>query len=279
MSDEKNTKIDLTKKLNNSQASISLKKRTLNLDKTLISLSKSSGIDLKGHRAKVAVDLDFSGSMKGLYASGKVQEAMSRLFPIALRFDDNGELDTWIFETGFHRLDAMNTDNHENYVKDCIIKKRYVYGGTNYAPVLQDNLQFYFNSEEKPTKDKQKSYGILSKIFKKKHEQEHEQIATLPKEENTMPVFVIFLTDGDNWDSEETDAIIRESAKKNIFIQFVGIGNSSFNYLKKLDDLKDRDCDNTGFIEVSSFDSLTDDELYSKLLEQYVQWLNVKGLK
>ena len=248
-------KIDLTKKLGNSAGAISLKKSTITLDKALINLSKSSGINLQGHRAKVAVDLDYSGSMRSLYRNGNVQKAINRLLPLALRFDDNGELDVWLFETGFRRMESMGIDNFESYVDEEIMSKNLHFGGTNYAPVLQDNKKFYCNGDKR---------GLSALINKHK--------------DNT-PAFVIFITDGDNFDKRDTNNIITELAKENVFIQFVGIGNDDFSYLKRLDDLKGRECDNTGFIKVSDFDSLSDDELYNELLVQYVDWLKVKGLQ
>ena len=263
-------KIDLTKRLGNSTAAISLKKNTISLDKTLVNLSKTSGINLQDHRARVAVDLDFSGSMNYMYSNGDVQRAVTRLFPLALRFDDNGELDSWIFENGYHHVEGMTLENFENYIKKCILDKGYDYGGTNYAPVIKDNLDFYFGGSEQKSEKK----GFFSKLFGAK-----DTVEKAPDESSNYPVFVIFITDGDNFDKRETNEIIRKASKENIFIQFVGIGDGSFNYLTQLDDLDGRECDNTGFMRVAVFDKMTDDELYSNLLDQYVKWLNVKGLR
>lgn len=250
-----NGKIDLTKKLGNSAGAISLKKNTISLDKTLVSLSKSSGINLQGHRAKVAVDLDYSGSMRSLYKNGNVQRAINRLLPLALRFDDNGELDVWLFETGFKRMESMGIDNFESYVDEEIMSKNLHFGGTNYAPVLKDNKKFYCDGDRS---------GFSALIQKNK---------------DKTPAFVIFITDGDNFDKRDTNAIITELSKENVFVQFVGIGDEDFAYLKRLDDLKGRECDNTGFIKVADFDKMSDDELYNELLVQYVDWLKVKGLQ
>ena len=265
----KSTKIDLTKRLGNSTGAIQLKKNTVNLDKKLIELSKKSGINLQAHRAKVGIDIDFSGSMASLFKSGNVQRAISRLLPLALRFDDNGELDAWIFEDGYNRLESMNIDNFEKYVNNEILAKGYKFGSTRYAPVIRDNLNFYFSKPEEKRESK-----FLSKIFGSK---EKDNKPSLTKDD--LPVFIIFITDGENFDKMATDDIIRESSKENIFIQFVGIGQENFKYLQKLDSLDGRECDNTAFIKVDDFDSLSDDELYSKMLEQYVEWIKVKGIR
>ena len=93
-------------------------------------------------------------------------------------------------------------------------------------------------------------------------------------EPSTIPAFVIFITDGENSDASRTDRIIRELSNYNMFVQFIGIGNSSFNYLEKLDKLDGRKTDNTGFITVSDMNEMTDEQLYTEILRQYKDWLN-----
>ena len=114
-------------------------------------------------------------------------------------------------------------------------------GGTNYAPVLREMVYYYKDVEP-----------------------------------STIPAFIIFITDGDNWDKAETNEIIRELSTYNIFVQFVGIGDEKFDYLKSLDDMKGRKNDNTGFIAVKDMCKMTDEELYTELLRQYKDWLNKK---
>ena len=224
-------------------SSISLEKSIISLDKTLITLEKKSGFSFNGHRAKVAVAMDYSGSMGSLYRSGAVQDVLTRLMPLALKFDDNGELDVWLFDDGFRRMPSMEMSNYANYVEDEIRSKGYHMGGTNYAPVLQDMLKKYFKEDIMSAKD---------------------------------PTFVIFITDGANADKSATDAVIRESSNKNMFVQFVGIGGASFPYLEKLDDLTGRAVDNTGFIKVSDMSRLSDEQLFELLLDQYPDWLKNK---
>lgn len=239
------TKIDFTKKIQNTEAGLNLKKSVVNLDKCLVNLSKSTGINLGEHKARVAAVVDFSGSMRTLYNNGSVQRALNRLVPLALRFDDNGELDVWLFHSGHKRLEGMDVSNFENYTKETILGSGERFGTTKYAPVLEDVYSKYIREE--PSK---------------------------------YPAFVIFITDGANDDKRQTDSIIRELSKFPIFVQFVGLGqDDEFVYLKKLDDLTGRAVDNTGFIEVASFDRMSDDQLYKELLEQYVDWLKALGLK
>lgn len=239
--------IDLTKDIPNTTSGISLRKSVISLDKSLVDLTKKSGINFGEHRAKVAVVMDYSGSMSELYRTGAVQNLLTRLMPLALRFDDNGELDVWLFTGTYKRLsESMDLHNFETYVKKVAEKSGFRMGGTSYAPVLKDVLHKYF-VEDAATSD--------------------------------IPTFVIFVTDGSNADKKETNATVIESANHNIFIQFVGIGSAYFDYLEKLDDLKGRPVDNTGFIKVSDMSKLSDEALYDKLLDQYPDWLKAKGLR
>ena len=43
--------------------------------------------------SRVALVLDFSGSMELLYENGTVQSVIERIMPIAMQIDDNQELD------------------------------------------------------------------------------------------------------------------------------------------------------------------------------------------
>ena len=220
---------------------IDMSKSTENLNKVLINMSKTSKIDMTKHTARVAFAMDYSGSMDDLYCNGSVQKLISRLLPIALKFDDNGELESWLFSNGKKKLESVTLKNYETYVKKVINKSGFGMCGTEYAPVLEDMVYHY--------KD---------------------------KEPSEIPAFIIFITDGDNFDKTETDEIVRELSRYNMFVQFVGIGSDSFSYLKKLDNLNGRESDNTGFITVRDINKLNDEDLYSKLLEQYKDWLNNK---
>lgn len=222
---------------------VNLEKSTENFGKVLVNLSKGSPVDLTKHMARVAMVFDFSISMDKKYKNGSVQRVATRLLPIGRRFDDNGEVESWLFSNGYKRLEPLNISNYQDYVERVMLRSSFSMGGTEYAPVLKDVTKYYI--EENPS---------------------------------TLPAFIIFVTDGDNnqKDKAPTNAIVREISEYNEFIQFVGIGNDSFNYLRKLDDLTGRRFDNTGFISVRDMDQLTDEELYTELLRQYIDWLKVR---
>lgn len=212
------------------------------LERHVVRLKKEQGVDLSRHKARVFVDLDISGSMSNLFANGSVQKTLTRLLPLALKFDDDGELEVYVFNNSCTQMPSMNIGNYENYVRDVLVRRGYgPNGGTSYAPVIKKNVAAY-------------------------------------NDNSPYPAFGIFITDGENSDAGATDREVRNSSKYKIFLQFVGIGKENFRYLRKLDDLSGRSVDNTAFIKVADFDSLDDDQLYEKLLEQYPQWLRAMGL-
>ena len=235
-------------KIPSTPAGEELKRHAVVLQKHCIKLTKETGINFSSHKAQVAMAIDRSGSMSYLYSSGKVQETLNRILPLALQFDDNGELEVWQFNNGSNSCDAMTLSNYENYVRKCMNGAS---GGTNYAPVLKDIKKHYFGGG-----------GFFGGGNKNKSKD---------------PVFLFFVTDGENFDESETDRIIRDLSNDNIFIQFVGIGDERFKYLQHLDDLSGRACDNTGFIKVEDFSGLSDEELYQLLLSQYPEWLKARG--
>lgn len=185
--------------------------------------------------ANVGVVLDFSGSMLDLYNNGTVQRVIEKLLPLAMTFDDNETMEAWIFEDKFHRLSDITLNNIEGYINRET--KKYRMGCTYYAPVMKD----------------------VFKTYKK----------------NKIPAYIIFITDGDNFDKPQTDEIIKEAANYPIFWQFVGVGRDDFKYLQALDDMDDRYVDNADFFRVREMDDIT----YENLLNEFPHWLENQKVK
>lgn len=226
----------------NSSAKVILSKAEDGLERHIVRLKKETNIDLSTHRARVFVVIDRSGSMGNLYRTGAVQDVLTRLLPLALKFDDNGELEVYVFNTHCIQMPSMNRNNYESYVEREIMRKGYgPSGGTSYSPVVEQTISDYNDG-------------------------------------SPYPAFGVFITDGENDDASATDKAIRKSSKFKIFYQFVGIGYENFRYLQKLDDLDGRSVDNTAFIKVADFSQLNDEQLYAKLLGQYPQWLRAMNI-
>lgn len=228
-------------------AKVILSKAELGLDRHIVRLKKEKNIDLSNHRARVFVVMDRSGSMGfsplgDLYRNGYVQAVLTRLLPLALRFDDNGELEVYVFNKKCTQLPAMNLNNYETYVDHVIMRNNYgPSGGTKYSPVIEQTISDYNDG-------------------------------------SPYPAFGIIVTDGNPDDESATNKAVRRSSEYKMFYQFVGIGYEKFKYLEELDDLDGRKVDNTAFIKVADFSQLDDEQLYAKLLEQYPQWLRAMNI-
>jgi len=188
--------------------------------------------------SRVAVVMDYSGSMRNQYKDGTVQAILERLLPIAMKFDDNGEMELWIFDDSFRRMPNISLDNYYGYVEREILKKKYHMGGTKYSPVIYDIVKKYTVQDPAPITD-----------------------------------LVLFITDGANSDKAAATEAIKSASRHPIFWQFIGIGGSKFDFLEKLDDLKGRYVDNANFFTINDLTESTDEDIYNKLLSEYPEWL------
>lgn len=218
---------------------------TLNLRKEKV-LELKKKLSIPDQKAQVVLCLDYSGSMSAMYYNGSVQALVERILPLGLAFDDNGEVDMYLFDTKCRKVTPNITlSNISGYVKREIIEKDYDMGSTSYAPTLK-RVTSDFAHEERGIFGGVKGY-----------------------EKMDLPVFVIFITDGENGDYRETEKQIIDSSRAGIFFQFVGIGRESFNFLRKLDTLNGRYIDNANFFTVADLSQKTDEDLYALLLNEF----------
>ena len=219
----------------------------INLRKNnVIDLKKKSGLGVDS-KAQVVLALDFSGSMFHLYNNGTVQDVVEKILPFGLAFDDNGEVDFYLFDDKSRKLpENITLKNLDGYIKNKVINK-YDMGGTNYAPVLNRIYKDF------AAKKGMFGFGKASKM--------------------DVPVYVIFITDGNNYDKSETEEIIRTMSKEGFFVQFIGIGREQFTFLDKLDNLTGRHVDNVNFLKIDNISTCTDDQLYSGLMKEYPEWV------
>lgn len=220
--------------------------------KIVLDLVKSKGLD--NQKAQVILCMDISGSMDNMYNSGFVQRAIERLVPLAMQFDDNQEMELYLFETNCRKHSRnVTVDNLSGFIRREVIGK-YRFGGTNYAPPIKMIKSDIIGEH---------STGFFSKFTKSANKK------------LKYPVYVIFVTDGENYDVPETETVLKDISNHGIFFQFVGIGGASFDFLKKLDNLTGRFVDNANFFEVNNLDQMTDSDLYSKLLGEFPEWLKL----
>ncbi len=215
----------------------------------VLDLKKEVGLD--GQIASVCAVFDKSGSMSPLYSNGFMQELVERLLPIGLGFDDDGTVDTYVFHDEAYRYGGITRNNYSGVVSDII--RKYEYGGTRYAPPIKLILDEWVG---KP------SGGLLGFGAKKR-----------PAQTLKHPVFVLYFTDGENEDKQETIDILREASNYGVFFMFVGVGNASLNFLQKLDDLNGRFIDNADFHQFIDVRKVSDEELYRRLMVEFPKFV------
>ena len=207
----------------------------------LVSLVKPLVFELKKKNlettvARVGLVLDISGSMSQRFKNGTVQEIVNKTLPLAVQFDDDGELDFWYYGTTARRMKSVNLDNYTEAVPVDWKRLMMELGGRNNEPtVLKMVVDAYKNTK--------------------------------------VPAYVLFITDGGVNHKKEIQNIITEASHLPIFWQFVGVGGQNYGILEKLDTMTGRYVDNAGFFALDDFKKVSNEELYARLLEEFPKWL------
>lgn len=221
-------------------AKVSLEKK-MEKAPELVSLVKPLVFELKKKNlettvARVGLVLDISGSMVPRFKNGTVQSIVNKTLPLAVQFDDDGELDFWFYGTTARKMDSVNLKNYTTAVPEDWKHLMLDLGGRNNEPIVMRMVV----DEYKDTK---------------------------------IPAYVLFITDGGVNQKREIQNIITESSHLPIFWQFVGVGGKNYGILEKLDTMTGRYVDNAGFFALDDFKKVSNEELYARLLEEFPSWL------
>ena len=101
---------------------VSLEKKLQKNAPQLVSLAKPLKVELEKRNlqdqiAKATLVLDISGSMSERYSNGTVQEIVNKILPLAVQFDDDGELDFWYYGSIPKRMNSVNMKNYRKWEK------------------------------------------------------------------------------------------------------------------------------------------------------------------
>lgn len=244
---EETQNISAPPKVESTPQKVSLEKKISEGAPKLISLVKPLKVELEKRNlqetiAKVALVMDISGSMFETYSNGTVQEIVNKILPLAVQFDDDGELDFWYYGSRYRRMPSVNMKNYE-----CAVPSNWsnlmndLGGGTNALEVMKD---------------------VVSEF-----------------KSGNIPAYVIFITDGEI--SNNVKDLMIDASNFPIFWQFVGIGGGGFlgkifggyGFLEKISKLSGRYVDNANFFALDDFRKVDNAELYSRLLNEFPNWL------
>ena len=197
--------------------------------KQAIDIKSELGFDPEKDKAAVVATIDDSGSARHLFDSGVVQRVTDLAFAAGLVFDDDGSVPASFFNNRIQDLGEITLANSKGFIG----KQTPQWGGTNYTSALKwiiDSAGF--------GNVNLKSGGLF-----KRGKQEVKATAD-------YPTFAIFVTDGEPSDGNDASELLKMMSQLPIFVQFIGIGPSSFSYLKGLDTMSEgRLIDNAGFFK------------------------------
>lgn len=212
-------------------------RETLDLRKKLVTVSLEKK-GASGLRARVIGVLDVSGSTAGLYRHGVFTRAVERIMPVAAALDDDAEMQMFLMGARGVRVDDLQVGDLPQWLERWTSKRPVEAGGVNNERAAIDEVLRY--------------------------------VAT---QSSDVPTLVLFFHDGGVTDNRGTEAAIRAAVPAAVFWQFIGLGRSSYGILARLDDLRGRAVDNTGFFALDDIDAVPDSELYDRLVHEFPDWV------
>lgn len=226
---EKRRRIDLMKRVE-STGSVSLTKK---VEAAALSLDKQG---LTGQRARVILVLDVSGSARSLFKDGRYQALIERALAAGLLFDDDGTIETFLFDDKLHDAPEITLENFQSWAEQ-VRRRRDIWGLTKYAPPIQ-------------------------------------QIAEQVGRGRPLPTYVMFVTDGGNSDRRQSADALKWAAGTAVFWQFMAVGREQdFPFLQKLDDLRGREVDNADFLAFENPAAEPDDVFSAAMMKEFPGWL------
>lgn len=209
----------------------------LNLRKKLVTVSLEKR-GASGLKARVIGVLDVSGSTAGLYRRGVFARAVERVMPVAAALDDDAEMQMFLMGARTVRVDDLQVGDLPQWLATYTTKRPSDAGGTNNEVAAIETV-----------------------------------LAYLATRSPDIPTLVLFFHDGGVTDNKRTEAAVRAAVPSAVFWQFIGLGRAQYGILAKLDDLRGRAVDNTGFFALDDIDSTPDAELYDRLVHEFPDWV------
>jgi len=230
------------------QQNVNLSKLDLRKQKVGLILEKKGVGRL---RANIAAIMDRSGSMDALYRRGVVQDTFERIVPIAMRLAPTEKVDTWFFASEFRKTPDCVPANLDGYVE------RYA---PSYGGLFRRGDGIGFGNNETPC-----IRDVLDHFTKRMSTE--------------LPTLVLFFHDGGVTDSTGISRALKDASRLPLFWQFLGLGRGNFGILEQLDTMPGREVDNCNFFKVPDITTVTDDELYERLLGEFPLWITAARAK
>ena len=219
-------------------------------------------------KAELIFDIDVSGSFEHEHEEGTTSQLIERLVPYGMVLDPDGAMDVFTFANGsqtVYRVGTVTPADSEGYILRNVVDKVPGWkGGTTYSYVLERNLQHFGWLESEDG-----LIDIVSRFFGVER----------PKNRTRKKSIIIFVTDGENHDSDEarTVSVLEESERRGDDVYFLFLGvcehGAEFKFLRRIA----QRFGNTGVVlirDVESFVALSDDDIGAQLLgDELLAWL------
>jgi len=234
---------------------------------------------LTGHIAKVALIMDWSGSMRELYESRDIQHLVNRFAALAHRFDDDGQIDLFAYHsTGsyigqFGALDCAEGGlSLENRIREVMGG----FGGTDYASGIKTfRNQAFGASGDRSAPLKQDLPWYVGFITDGQNQGSVRECISQFQSMSFEPAFIQCIALGEDYDS-------REGAKNGGWLsRAIGLRNNEgvpeqFGFLARLDtNVQNRYIDNANFFAVTHPESLSDKDFFDRMMGEYPSWLKL----
>uniref|UniRef100_UPI002FDBCED4 vWA domain-containing protein n=1 Tax=Streptomyces sp. IBSBF 2435 TaxID=2903531 RepID=UPI002FDBCED4 len=241
---EENLPVDMRKRL------------SLRKEQVAVSLRKHGA---EGATARIVLVLDASGSMAKLYAGGVVAGVVERMAAVAAQLAADGTMQAWTFASNPARLPPLGLGDLPGWIALHVrIGELSLFGRRRKHP---RGLQ--------PGQVDMAAVGIQNEE-QKVIAQVRDFVRAAPSQD---PTFVLFFSDGGVHRNAEIEQQLRAAVEEPVFWQFVGLGRSNYGILERFDTMGGRRVDNVGFFAVDDIATLSDAELYDRILTEFPSWL------
>ncbi len=208
-----------------------------------------------GLTARVILVLDVSGSTSRMYRDGVFHRAVERVVPVAAQLDDDGEMQAWVMGSSTARLPDLTVADLPRWM-DLHLRVGRSKGAGPRGALIEGQVDM-------------KAVGAANNEPVTMAAVE----AFVRAQPGDTPTLVLFFHDGGVTDNRGVEQAVRHAVDAPIFWQFIGLGRANYGILQRLDDLSGRAVDNTGFFALDDIDTVSDPDLYSRILNEFPDWV------
>ncbi|MFF6960145.1 VWA domain-containing protein [Streptomyces sp. NPDC008317] len=228
------------------------KRLSLRKEQVAVSLRKHGADNV---RARVIIVLDASGSMSHLYSRRVVHDVVERMAAVAAALVPDGVMQAWTFASNPARLPDLDLGSLPQWLELHVrVGAIGIFKRRKPSPNGQVDMKLVgFGNEEQKVIAQVRDY--------------------VRGEPSAAPTLVLFFSDGGVYRNAEIERELRGAVEEPLFWQFVGLGQSNYGVLERFDTMTGRRVDNVGFFAVDDIASLSDAELYDRLLTEFPTWL------